>query len=171
MIYLLVLVVSIDSLSYGISKGIRKEKLSFVESLIMSFFSSLIFFVPLIISSFVKDFLNEKICMIINGIFLCLLGVFYFIKKEKQSTEEKTKSSLFVSTIIFSLDAFFSALFSSFDSIEIFCGVSFYFVITFVCLFVVSNIVYKFFSKNKVDLSWISGLLFIVLGVLKICGI
>ena len=68
MIYLLVLVVSIDSLSYGISKGIRKEKLSFVESLIMSLFSSLIFFVPLIISSFVKDFLNERICMIINGI-------------------------------------------------------------------------------------------------------
>lgn len=181
-IILLILAISLDALSFGLAQGFNKNSIGYINCFFMSVLSTLLFAVPLYLSQLVVQYLDEKICYLLNGIVLLCLGIFYLVQffvllqKKEPPLEKKENSKLtlgycLISTIPISLDAIFTAFLSGYSLQYIIFGVIFYFVITYIALFIPNKIALKMSGKSNLRLEWLSGLIFVVLGLLKIFGI
>lgn len=172
---LLILCLNIDALSYGISYGIKKIKLNFLYILSVSVLSTLIFLIPLSLSKYIYSYFNERVCEIINGIILIILGITYIIpKKDKTKTplakETFTFKKFLLECFAISADAFFTALLSGFsEKFFVFC-IIFYFFTNFIAIFCGNYFFRKLGNKTHFNLSFLSCLIFILLGFFKIMG-
>lgn len=194
---LILLAVSLDVFSFGISLGIDKVNLNWYKALYFTFISMLIFSIPLALSKLIATIVAPKICYIINGSVLIAMGIFYLIcfvknclkkasKKVQNSPnslqntnshgiiQEKDKSgklglkSLAICAIPVNLDAFFTALLSGFSMGNFFIVLAIYLVFTFLAVYLANKISFFLTKRLQLDLSWLSAILFIVLGVFKI---
>ena len=172
-IILLVLAVSLDALSFGLAQGFNKNSISLFYAFCMSMLSTILFAIPLYISSFIYKYLNSSVCYIINGIILLLLGLFYlknavFKNISKQGTNNALNfKNCMVAVLPISLDAIFTAFLSGYELNYIIFGIVFYFTITLLFIYIPNKIALKISKKSKIDIDWLSGIIFIVLAILK----
>lgn len=180
-ISILILAVSLDALSFGLAQGIKKNSINPFYALCMTIVSTILFAVPLYLSSIVIKYLDENICCYINGSVLIGLGVLYIItfivnsfKKEELKATPKTNLSLgycLISTLPISLDAIFTGFLSGYTLSYIAYGIVFYFIVTFLAIYIPNKIALKMSGKNNLKIEWLSGTIFIILGLLKLFGI
>lgn len=178
---ILILALSLDAISFGIAQGIKRNSINIWYALAMTVLSTILFAVPLYLSSIVVAYLDEKICCIINGVVLIGLGALYLtnfiiscFKKESLKPQFEQKLSFgycMVSVFPISLDAVFTGFLSGYALSHIVYGISFYFVITFLAIYVTNKLALKMTGKSKLKIEWLSGTIFVILGILKICGI
>jgi len=181
-IIILVIAISFDAMSYGLAQGLKNIKINFLCSFIMTIISTIIFTIPLYLSKFVAKYLNEQICDIINGIVLILIGIIYLFKyfnqlknreqleKNKNQTCLKIKNGI-IAIFPISLDAIFTAFLNGYTLDFVIFGVSFYFIMTFISIYILNLIGLKLTNKTSLDLGFLSSLIFILIGTLKIFGI
>ena len=178
---LLIIALSLDAFSFGLAQGFKNNKIKVVFIFLMSILSTVLFAIPLFLSQFIFHFFNKDICNIINGSILTLLGLYYFIKfivfkfrkldiKNVKNNEICLKFCI-LSTFPISLDAIFTAFLNGYSLSNIIFAILTYFLFTFVCIFVSNFIALKLSKKSSFDLSWLSGFIFIILGLLKTFGI
>jgi putative Mn2+ efflux pump MntP len=182
-IIILIFALSLDAFSFGIAQGICKNKIPLFAIICMSVLSTILFGLPLYLSSIISSFLDVTICNIINGVVLILLGLIYvfkFIKDNSKQTEMLESSTTnkdlslgyyLICTIPLSLDAIFTAFLSSLSVKNMCFSIVFYLIITFFALFLGNRISIKMTGKSKLNVEWLSGIIFVVLGILKIFGI
>lgn len=195
--FFVLLTVSLDVFSFGITLGISKERLSFLKSLIFTAVSLLLFAVPLTLSGVVATFISSGVCYLINGVALLCLGGWYLGKYisaeiEKRAflakfapcinlyifervfyNKNRVRLNMGLKSVIFcavpvNLDAFFTALLIGNELGGFFEVCALYIILTFLALtlgHIVSTKLRQFISLN---FSWVSGVLFILLGLLKI---
>lgn len=172
-IILLVLAVSLDAFSFGLAQGFNKNKISFFYAFCMSALSTVLFAVPLYLSSYIYKYLKSSICYLINGIILLLLGLFYLKNAVFKKKNEKTDNialnfkNCMVSVFPISLDAIFTAFLSGYELNYVVFGIVFYFIVTLLFIYVPNKIVLKLSKKFKFNADWLSGIIFIILAILK----
>lgn len=171
-IILLVLAVSLDALSFGLSSGFSKNKVSFFYALCMAVFSTILFAVPLYLSSILIKYLNSSVCYFINGAVLLLLGIIYLVEAFKKKNQHITNQPLSFKRcmlLVFpiSLDAIITAFLSGYSLNYVVFGIIFYLVITFLFIYIPNIIALKVAKKCKINIGWLSGLIFILLSILK----
>jgi putative Mn2+ efflux pump MntP len=116
-------------------------------------------------------FFNQKICFLINGIFLIILGLIYIFETNKKTPKIlNLKNSIFECFII-SVDAIFTALFSGYFLQNHFFYIFLYYIFNFFAIFFGNRLFYKFSKFSKLNLCFFSGFIFIFLGIFKIFGI
>jgi len=174
----LIIAVSIDAMSFGFAQGIKNNKISIFYCLIMTILSTILFSIPLYISKFIVYYLNEKTLNIINGIVLIILGLFYLLnyffnnKKINKKTEHNISLKYcIIETIPISLDAIFTAFLNGYTLNYLYVGIIFYFFITFIYIYIFNIIGLRISKKTSTNLSFLSSLIFIVIGILKLYGI
>lgn len=194
---LILLAVSLDVFSFGLSLGFNNVYLSIIKGLFFTLISAFIFAFPLALSKLISQIIPEKICYLINGIVLLLLGLYYLIsfivkikiKNSKNAQKGTNKTNLkneheninplaktpFLGlkylafcAIPVNLDAFFTALLSGFSMGNFFIVLLFYLIFTFIAVYIGNKLSFYLSKKANLDLSWISGILFIILGMLKL---
>ena len=171
---LLILCLNLDALSFGVAYGLKKQKFSLFFILKLSVFSTFLFSVPLYLSKFLFKYFNRIVCNIINGLILIVLGLFYLFKRSNpiDSTENKsTKKSFVGETVAFSVDAFFTAFLGGFPLNFYVFFVVFYFFSNFLAIFLGNLILFKINKKINFRLDFVGGIVFLLLGVLKIFGV
>ena len=194
---LILLAVSLDVFSFGLTLGFDKIYLSSIKAMFFTLVSCIIFAVPLALSKLLFYIIPKYICFLINGVVLLLLGVCYlsffifkqFIKRSKfkqngsntsnfnnrqgkyhritNSPETGLKYLAFCAVPV-NLDAFFTALLSGFSFGNFYLVLVLYFVFTFIAVYASNKISFFISKKINLDLTFISGILFIVLGILKL---
>jgi len=182
-ILLLIIAISFDAMSFGLAQGLKKVKISFINVFIMTIISTIIFTIPLYLSKFVAKYLSENICNIINGAVLIFLGIYYLKKyfnelkiKDENNNKNLSKTNLslkqsILATFPISLDAIFTAFLNGYTLSYIIFGIIFYFFITFLSIYVLNLIGLKLSKSTKLNLGFLSSIIFITIGILKIFGI
>ena len=175
-IIILVLAVSLDTLSFGLAQGFSKNKIPFSYAFCMTIFSTMLFAIPLYISSLIIEYLDEDLFRVINAVVLLLLGIYYLINSisiNKHTHKNNNPLSFFrcmLSVFPISLDAIFTAFLSGYKLNFVIFGIFFYFIITFVAIFVGNRLTLKISKHSAINLDWLSGLLFVLLGIFKFIG-
>jgi len=196
----LILCINIDALSYGVAYGLKKQKFNILYILAVCILSTIMFAIPLYFSKYIFNYFDETICHIINSIVLILLGIHFFLQKNTKNTkniEENNKKSnnnaenvkilssdnettvkhkinfkqYFLECLVISVDAIFTALLSGFNDKNYIFYVLFYAFTNFFAIFLGNIFFYKLDKKLKLNLNYFSGIIFIILGILKIFGI
>ena len=168
---IILLCVNIDALSFGISYGMRGVKIKTSTTLLISILSTLLFSIPFLVSKFVMGFLDQKICFLINGFFLIILGLVYIIETDKKTPKIlNLKNSIFECFII-SIDAIFTALFYGYLFKNHIFYIFLYYIFNFFAIFHGNRLFYKFSKISKLNLYFFSGIIFIFLGIFKIFGV
>lgn len=171
-IILLVIAINIDALSFGFASGLSKSKIKWSYALCMAIISTILFSVPLYLSHLVIKLLNENIFYVVNGLVLCLMGILYIIfsfRKKSEPTTYNTKSlgGCILSIFPISLDSIFTAFLNGYSLSYVIFGIVFYLVTTFCFIFFANLIGLKLTSKTKLNIDWVSGVIFLILGILK----
>lgn len=174
---LLILCLNIDALSYGIANGAINNRMSKRYIFIVCVMSTIMFAIPLAVSKYIFQYFDETICKIINGVVLILLGISYLLPKKKSNYsqnnfDKKYKPALkcFTECLVISVDAIFTALLSGFSENYYIFSVFFYAFSNYFAIFLGNRFLYKLNSISKINLTFISGLVFVLLGVLKMVG-
>ena len=168
---IIILCVNLDALSFGISYGLRKQKIKFSSIIFISTLSTILFLIPLYLSNYIFNKLNQKLCYILNGIFLINLGIFYIFETHKNSCKKLTIRNQILECFIISIDAIITALFYGYLIKNHIFYILFYYFINFFAIFSGDRIFYKFSNFSRLNFSFFSGFIFIFLGILKIFGI
>ena len=184
-IILLIIAVSFDAMSFGLAQGIKNIKITPLNTFIMSIVSTILFTIPLYLSYKFAKLISEHILNLVNGIVLILLGLYYLISyliklkkhntkiitnKNTEQTFMKIKAGL-IAVFPISLDAIFTAILNGYTLDYITFGIVFYFFMTFLSIFLTNMIGLKLSNKTKIDLGFLSSLIFITIGILKLFGI
>ena len=167
---IIILCINIDALSFGISYGLRKQKIGFFINIFITTFSTLFFTIPLVTSKLIFSHLNNNICNLLNGIFLIILGLFYIFENNKKSHKNLTIKNSFIECFIISIDAIFSAIFNGYLINTYIFYIIFYYITNFFAIFLGNRISFKLSSISNINFSLFSGLIFIFLGIFKIFG-
>lgn len=177
-IILLVLAVSLDSLSFGVGQGLNNKKIGLFNSIIMTILATILFTIPLYLSKLVVKNMDEDLCFLINGTVLLLLGLFYIItyiinkdKPKKYVSNDVNFKYYIISTFPITLDAIFTAFLNGYSLDNLWFAIFFFFIITFVSLYVGNLITIKLSKKFNLSLEWLSGIIFIILGIIKLLEI
>lgn len=171
---LLILCLNIDALSFGVAYALKKKRFKFFFTLKISLLSSLFFAIPLFLSKFVFEYLNKSVCNIINGIILIILALSYFVKKSEKNIGENENFSqkrFLGECFAFSVDAIFTAFLAGFPMKFYIIFLFFYFFSNFLAIYFGNFFVFKFNKKIKFRLDFLGGIIFLILGILKIVGI
>ena len=169
-----ILCLNIDAFSYGISYGLTKKKIGIKYIFFITTLSTFMFAIPLGISKYIYTLFNPKILRFLNAIILIILGLSYiFKKKEKNQTKKQVNISLktcFFECIAISIDAIFTAILSGFSGDFFIFSIFFYALTNFFAIFFGNLFFYTFNKKLKINLSFFSGFIFIILGIFKAVG-
>ena len=178
----LIIAISIDAMSFGFAQGFQKKYITILNCLIMTIISTLLFTIPLYLSSFVFKYFNEQLCNIINGIVLIILGIYYLVKnlttsknrnleKNNVNIEHLCLKNCILSTFPISLDAIFTTFLNGYSIPDIIFAIIFFFCFTFISILLPNRISLKISNKTSLHISWISGIIFLIIGTLKSFGI
>ena len=169
-----ILCLNIDALSYGISYGISKTKINLKYIIFITTLSTIMFMIPLSISKYICNYFNERVLEIINAIILFILGICYIIKKQEKNKTKKQElnfKSCFFECVAISIDAIFTAILSGFSGNFYIFSIFFYALTNFFAIFF-GNLIFYYLGKNlRINLSFFSGFIFIILGFMKCIGI
>ena len=183
---LLIIAVSFDAMSFGFSQGINNQRLNFFTMLIMTSLSTVLFTIPLLLSSLIFKYFDKTILNIIKGIILIILSIIYFfifIKNKRKHTNNKKNTTenrssknttlkiAILATFPISVDAMFTALLNGYSFINYIIAICLYFFITFISLLLTNLVGLKIQSKSNIDLGWTSSFVFLIIGLLKLFGI
>ena len=172
--FITILCLNIDALSYGISYGLSKKKIKLRYIFFITTLSTIMFAVPLGLSKYIYKLFNPKILRILNAIILIILGLSYILKKEeKNQTKKQVKISLktcFFECVAISVDAIFTAILSGFSGDFFIFLIIFYAFTNFFAIFSGNLFFYNFNKNLKINLSFFSGFIFIILGIFKAIG-
>ena len=170
---IIILCLNIDALSYGISCGIRGYKINFKYIFFISSLSTILFAIPLGVSRYIYKFFNPLILRYINALILIILGLFYIFKKEDQIKKQASLSykTCFFECVAISVDAIFTAILSGFSGNFFIFSIFFYALTNFFAIFFGNIFSYKLKNLLRINLSFFSGFIFIILGILKCVGI
>ncbi len=178
---ILIAAVSLDAFSFGLAQGFKKNKLTLLNILIMTILSTILFSIPLHLSNLVFKYFDKNFCNLFNGIILILLGLIYFIssfmakncKNEKEDVKFNTLciKNCILFTFPINLDAVFTAFLNGYNIPNLPFAILIFFVFTFCSLLIPNKISLKLSNKSSSNLSWLSGLIFIIIGSLKSFGI
>ena len=131
--------------------------------------------IPLAISKYIYEYFNELFLRLINAAVLIIFGLKFIFEKQDETKIKKQANfsvkSCFIECLIISVDAIFTALLSGFSANYYLISVLFYFFTNFLAILLGNIIFLKINKKLKINLSIFSGLIFILLGILKIIGI
>lgn len=185
-ITLLIIAVSIDAMSFGLAQGLKKIKITFIYIACMSILSTILFSVPLYLSRFIVEYLSEFWLDLVNGIILLALGIYYiaiyfvdlkkqdnldiYVSKNESITFMKLKPAL-AATIPISIDAVFTAFLNGYSLSHIGYGIILYFIITFLSILITNQLGLQLSKRSNINLGFLSGLIFIIIGLLKFFGI
>ena len=169
-----ILCLNIDALSYGISYGISKKKIKLRYIFLICTMSTIMFAIPLGISKYIYQLFNPLLLRIINGIILIILGLNYLLKRpENNPIKKQDKFSFktcFLECLAISVDAIFTALLSGFSYNFYIFSIFFYAFTNFFAIFLGNYLFYNFNKNLKINLSFFSGFIFIILGIIKFIG-
>lgn len=170
-----ILCLNIDALSYGISYGTKKIKIDLKYIIFISTISTIMFMTPLGISKYIYQLFNPVLLRIINAIILLLLGFIYIFQKPKNEETKKQAhlsfKTCFFECVAISIDAVFTAILSNFSGDFFIFSIFFYGFTNFFAIFF-GNLIFYHLNKNlRINLSFFSGFIFIILGILKCVGI
>ena len=170
-----ILCLNIDALSYGISYGSRKIKINLKYIFFITACSTIMFAIPLLVSKYICKYFNPNFLRIINAIILILLGLFYIFENKKENQTKKqvqlSFKTCFFECVAISIDAIFTAILSGFSGNFFIFSIFFYSLTNFFAIFF-GNLVFYNIGKNlRFNLSFFSGFIFIILGILKCVGI
>ena len=172
---LTILCLNIDALSYGISYGSRKIKINLKYIFFITACSTIMFLIPLAVSKYICDLFNPKFLRITNAIILILLGLFYFFENKKENQTKKqvqlSFKTCFFECVAISIDAIFTAILSGFFGDFFIFSIFFYALTNFFAIFFGNQIFYHLNKNLRFNLSFFSGFIFIILGILKCIGI
>ena len=169
-----ILCLNIDALSYGISYGISKVKIKFKYIFFISTLSTIFFMIPLGISKYIYQYFNEFLLRIINAIILFILGLSYILKKQENNQTKKQElnfKTCFFECVAISVDAIFTAILSGFSGNFYIFSIFFYCLTNFFAIFFGNLFFYNFNKNLRINLSFFSGFIFIILAFLKCMGI
>ena len=170
-----ILCLNIDALSYGISYGTRKIKINLKYIFFISTCSTIMFMIPLLISKYICEFFNPLLLRIINAIILIVLGITYIIESKKENQTKKqvhlSFKTCFFECVAISVDAIFTAVLSGFSGNFFIFSIFFYGLTNFFAIFFGNLFFYNLNQSSRFNLSFFSGFIFIILGILKCMGI
>lgn len=171
---LLVLALAMDSFTVSIAYGMRRVKIPIVCALTISVIGTTFLSASLFLTVLISKYINQKLFMFIGGSILIIIGVYnlikYFKNKNKANNFEAKflnfKNSVLIGVSL-SLDSLISGFAGGFG-INIYLTIIFsFFTNLFVVLF--GNFLGKKFSnKVHIKLDWLTGVIFIALGIFKI---
>ena len=197
--FLILLAVSFDVFTYAVSMGALGLRFNLRQILGFLFISGLVFVLALIASKGINLLMSEEQGYVINGVALILFGVYYLfdyviglnlklLKNLKFATikqrlafltanysnkpvigQKRAKFSVWQAVPV-NLDAFFTATFAGngFYSLE-FCLVC-YFALTLLAVVIGNKLSFSVLKRTKIDYSWVCGVIFVWLGVIKLLG-
>ena len=169
-----ILCLNIDALSYGISYGTRKIKINLRYIIFITLLSTIMFAIPLKISKYIYTFFNPKILQFINAAILIILGCCYLKQNKNEQTKKQAPLSFktcFFECIAISIDAIFTAILSGFYGDFYIFSIFFYGFTNFFAIFFGNIISLKINKFLRINFSFFSGFIFIILGILKCVGI
>lgn len=172
--FILILCLNLDALSFGVAYGLKKKRFPLGFVLKLSVFSTILFSIPLYLSKFLFKYFNRTVCNIINGLILIVLGLFYLLKRNKSQTDPSSdipKKSFVGEAVAFSVDALFTAFLGGFPLNFYIFFVIFYFFTNFLAIFLGNLILFKINKNIKFRLDFVGGIVFLLLGFLKIFGV
>lgn len=135
--------------------------------------STVMFAIPLAISKYIFQYFDELVCRIINAAVLILLGINYFLPKKKDERQKSSRApalKCFIECLIISVDAIFTALLSGFSENYYVFSVFFYAFSNFFAIFLGNRFLYKLSKISKLNLNFLSGMVFVLLGIFKVIG-
>lgn len=168
-----ILCLNIDALSYGISYGITNKKIKIKYIAFITTISTILFAIPLNFSKYIYYYFDKKTLQIINAMVLFVLGLSYIFKKQSNTKTKKQELSFktcFFECIAISIDAVFTAILSGFSGKYFIFLIFFYSFTNFFAIFLGNLFFYTFHKKLKINLSFFSGFIFIILGFFKCIG-
>ena len=168
---IILLCVNIDALSFGISYGMRENKIKLSTIIFISTLSTILFLIPLFLSKTIMSYFDKEICNLINGVFLITLGVIYIFETNKKTPKSLSLRESIFECFIISVDAIFTALFNGYLLKNYIFYIILYYFINFFAIFLGNRTFYKFSKFSKLNLCFFSGFIFIFLGIFKIFGI
>lgn len=169
---LLILMLNIDALSFGIAYGLKKQKIHPVVITFISLLSTFLFAIALALSKYIYTWFNPTVLRLINAFVLIYLGFTYIFKKEKEKNLELKLGFKqgFIECIIISIDAIFTAILSGFNANYYIFAVIFYGFTNIFAIFFGNYFFFYLNKKIKLKLNFLSGFIFIFLGIFKIIG-
>lgn len=178
-IIILIITISIDAMSFGFAQGVLNNKIPLFYCLIMTILSTILFSIPLLLSKYIFSFFSENICNFVNGILLITLGFVYLLNLFKPKNKKNIKNNLnkinlktiIIETFPISLDAIFTALLNGYTLNSLLFCIILYFFLTFFSIYIFNLISLKLSQKIKFNINFLSPLIFIIIGSLKIFGI
>lgn len=175
----LTVAISLDSASAGFAYGANKTKVPFINLFVLSIIDTIVLTLSLLLGDVIGRVISQKITLIISCSILCAMGLWkifqWFRKRKKGITyKEKTKIS-WKETILL-------ALALSIDGIAVGVGIAISQITTIFLLIVIAFSIFtdiiifsagsfigkKISQKTRLDLSWLSGLVFIAIAIQKI---
>lgn len=88
-VFLLAMALSIDSLTVGLTYGLRKVKIPFLSLLILFFCAFCVLYTSIFLGQGLTHVLSEQIASFIGGLLLVLLGAWMLFQKGKEISQGK----------------------------------------------------------------------------------
>jgi putative Mn2+ efflux pump MntP len=175
---LITLACSMDCLVTGFSYGVNKIKIPVPSMLIINIVASLVLGLSLVLGAWISRYIPLNVTLIISSATLVMIGaykIFFGIKNHESADKDKNK-------ILSPVEAIVLALALSLDGLGIGLGAGLVFVgMTVVAMVVGFSLVINFaflalgqklgnitVKRIKINLSWLAGMLLVLLAVLKI---
>ena len=182
-ILLLCVALNLDAFCFAFAFGIKKTKLSWLNILTICIIDLFMLGAGLFISYALQSVVQSNLLTILGACILMVLGAYYiisfFIKGHLHSVScsaaavaDKNnvlsfKEALFLGFVA-GIDGFAAGLASSFSLSNIFIMLSIFFAVIFGFIFCGSVLGYKISKKINLDFSWVSGLILIGIGVVRL---
>jgi putative Mn2+ efflux pump MntP len=175
---LLAVVISIDTLAAGFSYGTSNTKVPIRHLIVIDIIGSSLLGMALFIGFYIGNYINSSATIIISVVILVLMGgyklVAYFRKTGKEITKPHRKigwTETIILALILALDGVAVGFGASIHNTSIiFCisVIAFSLVTDFTFFIFGVNLGKKLTKKTRLDLSWLSGAVLIILGIIKL---
>ena len=175
---LLAVVISIDTLASGFAYGTSNTKVPIRHLIVIDLIGSALLGAALFTGYYISTHINSTATKFISFAILVAIGcyklVVYFIQKSKE-THKKPSQIGWTETIILALvlatDGIavgFGASIHNTSLVFCFAVIGFSLVTDFTFFIVGSTLGRKLTKKTRLDLSWLSGVVLVLLGVVKL---
>lgn len=166
---------NLDNIPVGISYALNSKKAKATDIFKISFFTSLITFIIMIIGTSISHILPIKLANNLGAIILMLIGSYgiikeYILNKKRSSNENNEKNSLPTIKIIFllSINNFATGLSASIAGINYILSTIFTFIFSVIFLYMGSFIGIRINSSKLEEYSnYLSSIIILLLGIIE----
>jgi len=170
---LLAVVVSIDTLASGFAYGTSNTKVPLRNLIVIDIICSVLLGVGLFCGLYISNYISPLATRIISATTLITIGCYKLVRK---SAKEAPKSALgwvetIILAVILSIDGMAVGIGASIHNTSVaFCliAIAFSLVTDFVFFIFGHKIGQKATQKTRLDLAWLSGVVLIILGLIRL---